>query len=329
MRFSKRLLAGIASCALLVLSGSAGAQETKKTMETRHFEVISVDGNKVVYKSEAGIKEVTLNDDFKLDVDGKTIAVKDLKPGMKGTAVITTTTTTTPVTVTEVRNAKVLATAGNAIIVRGQNGVRKFTIDDVQRPQHHDHPRGREGRPPEPARGRRPHRDDHHAASPHGHDRPRGPGEHPLAGPGSGGGSRGCSGSGSRTGGCAGSRARAQEASEDRQRLASGRPDGRPADRHGPASDRPASRPEQPVVSDSTVLQPRSSAPRARLFLGLRRRASASRRACWRSASSRNPARPGASRGCRAARTGSGSAGGSRGRPGSGPSTGSARRLRR
>lgn len=132
MRFSKRFLAGIASCALLVLSGSAGAQETKKSTETRHFEVISVDGNKVVYKSELGIKEVTLNDDFKLDVDGKTITVKDLKPGMKGTAVITTTTTTTPVTVTEVRNAKVLATAGNAIIVRGQNGVRKFTIDDVQ-----------------------------------------------------------------------------------------------------------------------------------------------------------------------------------------------------
>jgi LPXTG-motif cell wall-anchored protein len=50
---------------------------------------------------------------------------------MKGTAVITTTTTTEPVTVTEVRNAKVLATAGNAIIVRGQDGLRKFTLDDV------------------------------------------------------------------------------------------------------------------------------------------------------------------------------------------------------
>jgi LPXTG-motif cell wall-anchored protein len=132
MRYSRRLLAVLASCALLFLSGTAGAQETMKSKETRNFEVISVDGNKVVYKSEAGVREVTLPDDFKLTVEGgQQVTVRDLKPGMKGTAVITTTTTTTPVTVTEVRNATVLAKAGNAIIVRGQNGVRKFTVEDV------------------------------------------------------------------------------------------------------------------------------------------------------------------------------------------------------
>ena len=131
MALSKRLLAAWTGCALIFLAATAGAQTTTKSTEYRNFEVISVDGNKVVYKSEKGIREVTLPDDFKLTMDGKTIGVHDLKPGMKGTAAITTTTTTQPVTVTEVRNAKVLATAGNAIIVRGQNGVRKFTIDDV------------------------------------------------------------------------------------------------------------------------------------------------------------------------------------------------------
>lgn len=132
MTYSRRLLAVLASCALLFLSGTAGAQETTRTRETRNFEVISVDGNKVVYKSEAGVREVTLPSDFKLTVEGgQQVTVADLKPGMKGTAVITTTTTTTPVTVTEVRNATVLAKAGNAIIVRGQDGVRKFTVEDV------------------------------------------------------------------------------------------------------------------------------------------------------------------------------------------------------
>lgn len=131
MVLSRRLLAALVPCALALLSSVGSAQETKKTTETRSFEIISVDGNKVVYRSNGAVREVTVNDDFTLNMNGQTIGVHDLKPGMKGSAVITTTTTTEPVTVTEVRNARVLATAGNAIIVRGQDGLRKFTMDDV------------------------------------------------------------------------------------------------------------------------------------------------------------------------------------------------------
>jgi LPXTG-motif cell wall-anchored protein len=130
-RGSKWVLLAVASCALILLSGAAAAQETKKTTELRHFEIISVDGNKVVFRGDRGVREITLPDDFKLQMDGKEIGVADLKPGMKGTAVVTTTTTTKPVTVTEVRNAEVMAVAGNAVIVRGQNGLRKFTLEDV------------------------------------------------------------------------------------------------------------------------------------------------------------------------------------------------------
>lgn len=132
MALQRRLQVTLASCALILFCASAGAQETKKEVETRNFEIISVDGNKVVYRSSAGVKEITLADDFKLDMDGKKIGVHDLKPGMKGTAYLTRTTTTEPVVVTEVRSAEVLAVSGNTIIVRGQNGVRKFTIDDVR-----------------------------------------------------------------------------------------------------------------------------------------------------------------------------------------------------
>ena len=131
MALSRRLQAALASCALILFCAGAGAQETKKEVVTRNVEIISVDGNRVVYRTAAGVKEITLTDDFKLEMEGKKIGVHDLKPGMKGTAYLTTTTTTQPVVVTEVRNAEVLAVAGNAVIVRGKNGNRKFTIDDV------------------------------------------------------------------------------------------------------------------------------------------------------------------------------------------------------
>jgi hypothetical protein len=116
---------------LVLFCAAAGAQETKKEVVTKNFEIISVDGNRVVYRTASGVKEISLPDDFKLDMDGKKIGVHDLKPGMKGTAYLTTTTTTQPVFLTEVRNAEVLAVAGNAVIVRGENGYRKFTLDDV------------------------------------------------------------------------------------------------------------------------------------------------------------------------------------------------------
>jgi LPXTG-motif cell wall-anchored protein len=131
-RVSKLVFTALASFALLLVSGAARAQETTKTTEIVHFEVISVDGNHVVYRSDKGVKEATLPPDFKLDVDGKEITVADLKPGMKGTAHVVTKVTTTPVTVTEVRQAEVLNVSGNAIIVRGKNGPRKFTIEDVR-----------------------------------------------------------------------------------------------------------------------------------------------------------------------------------------------------
>ena len=131
MALPRPLQVALASCALVLFCAAAGAQETKKEVTTRDFEIISVDGNKVVYRSSAGVKEITLPDDFKLDIHGQPVGVHDLKPGMKGTAHLTTTTTT-PVYVTEVRNATVLDIVGNNLIVRGAQGVRKFTIDDVR-----------------------------------------------------------------------------------------------------------------------------------------------------------------------------------------------------
>jgi hypothetical protein len=132
MALPRRLQVALASCALVLFCAAAGAQETKKEVTARDFEIISVDGNRVVYRTAAGVKEITLPDDFKLDIHGQPVGVHELKPGMKGTAHLTTTTTTTPVVVTEVRNATVLEVSGANLIVRGQNGVRRFTLDDVR-----------------------------------------------------------------------------------------------------------------------------------------------------------------------------------------------------
>ena len=118
-------IAGIASGTLL-------AQTT--ATETKLFEVVSVDGNKVVVKGENGAaQEITVPDDFRLTVDGTPVAVRDLRPGMKGVARITTTTTVIPVTVTEVRQGKVVKVVGNSIIVRTAEGNQMFSEADVSK----------------------------------------------------------------------------------------------------------------------------------------------------------------------------------------------------
>jgi hypothetical protein len=120
----------IGCLSVLAWAAASPGATTSKT-ERREFEVISVEGNKVVYRSEEGVKEATLPDDFKLTMDGKQIGLADLKPGMKGTAIITTTTTSVPVAVTELVDAEVMAVAGNAIIVRMKDGYQKFTQEEM------------------------------------------------------------------------------------------------------------------------------------------------------------------------------------------------------
>lgn len=123
---------GLALATMFSVSASA-QQSTATTTQAKNFEIISVAGNKVVVKGDAGHQELTVPPDFQLTVDGRPVTVADLKPGMKGTATITTTTTTTPVTVTEVRNGEVFRVTGNSIIVRSENGLRMFSEGDAAR----------------------------------------------------------------------------------------------------------------------------------------------------------------------------------------------------
>jgi hypothetical protein len=115
----------------LVFAGALLAQTTA-TVNVRHFEVISVDGNKLVVRDERGTNEYTVPDDFRFTVDGKKMSVSELKAGMKGTATVTTTTTIKPVAVTEIREGVVLSAGQWSMIVRDSEGVRKkFTRDQL------------------------------------------------------------------------------------------------------------------------------------------------------------------------------------------------------
>src|SRR4029450_4131739 len=111
----------------------ASAQKKTTTSEVRRFQVVSVDGNKVVVKGQRGSQEITVPDDFRFTVNGKKISVHELKPGMKGSATITTTTTVTPVNTKQVRNAEVVQSSANSIIVRGAKGFQMYSEGEVEK----------------------------------------------------------------------------------------------------------------------------------------------------------------------------------------------------
>ena len=111
----------------LTFAGASFAQATTSaTVNARKFEVISVDGDQLVVRDEKGTSTITVPDGFRFTVDGKQLAVGDLKPGMKGTAVVTTTTTVTPVVITEIKKGLVLSVGPSSLIVKDEgDGVRK------------------------------------------------------------------------------------------------------------------------------------------------------------------------------------------------------------
>jgi LPXTG-motif cell wall-anchored protein len=134
MRLTTRwVLSAAISIGLSGLAVVASAQTSTTSTETKQFQVVSVDGNKVVARTAEGTKEYTIPEDFRFTVDGKQVSVHELQPGQKGTAKITTITTTTPVHVTEVKNGEVMQASGSSVIVRTANGIKMFNEGDLQK----------------------------------------------------------------------------------------------------------------------------------------------------------------------------------------------------
>jgi hypothetical protein len=110
------------ACVIFVTQG--WAQEVKT--EVARGEVVYVSGNDVVVKMESGeVKHVTVAPGATAVVDGKTITIKDLKPGMKLQRTITTTTTPRTVTTTRTVSGKVWHVSGNNVILTLPSGENK------------------------------------------------------------------------------------------------------------------------------------------------------------------------------------------------------------
>jgi LPXTG-motif cell wall-anchored protein len=126
---------GFLTAFVSLMAAVALAQEptTSETKETKKFQVIAVEGNQLVVKLPEGTRELTVPDDFRFNIDGKMLSVSELKPGMAGTATITTKTTSVPVTVTEVKNGVVTKTLGTSIVVATDGGYKMFSQSDIDK----------------------------------------------------------------------------------------------------------------------------------------------------------------------------------------------------
>ena len=123
----------LSAALVCVTAASVLAQTSATTSETKKFHVIAVDGNQLVVKLPEGTRELTVPDDFRFNVDGKMLSVSELKPGMNGTATITTKTTVTPVTVTEVKNGTVMQNMGSSVLVKTEGGMKMFSQGDMDK----------------------------------------------------------------------------------------------------------------------------------------------------------------------------------------------------
>ncbi len=130
---SRAMSKAVLAAAVVGLTSVAALAQQSTTSETKTFEVIAVQGNQLVVSLPEGTRELTVADDFRFTVNGQQLSVRELRPGMKGTATITTRTTVTPVTVTQVKNGTVAYAAGSTIIVRTDEGVRSFTQGEIDK----------------------------------------------------------------------------------------------------------------------------------------------------------------------------------------------------
>ena len=107
----------------------AAAVSAQTTTEVKNGTIVSVGDKSIFIKEASGtMREFDVAEDFHATVDGKDVALKDLKPGMKITATVKTVTTPVVVQTTQLKNAKVLKTSGGLLFVRESDGIHSYNI---------------------------------------------------------------------------------------------------------------------------------------------------------------------------------------------------------
>jgi len=124
MTKSRFFMVALAACALLAIAGVASAQYTV---------VAVLPDNTLVLKGPTGTKSYAVPAGTMFNVDGKSVAVADLKPGMAVTGQESGLASwkATDVMVHEQLKAKVMAVAGNSLLIRGSKGVEKYEWQDA------------------------------------------------------------------------------------------------------------------------------------------------------------------------------------------------------
>lgn len=133
---TKEVISAIVAMMLGVSLAGAGFAQTTSTTVTvseRKFEILAVDGNNLVVLDERGAYRLSVPEDFRFTIDGQKMSAKELKPGMKGTALVTKTTKISPVILTDIREGTVVDATTQSVIVRTKDGTKRFTqaqLDD-------------------------------------------------------------------------------------------------------------------------------------------------------------------------------------------------------
>lgn len=114
-----------------VIFATAGlvAAQASTTLEIKRGTVVSVWDNDLVVKMADGeTRHVEVPAGFTFTVDGKELQLNQLEPGMKLAAVIKTTTEPKTVQTTEVKKGEVVEVSGRVVMIRGEDGVKKYTV---------------------------------------------------------------------------------------------------------------------------------------------------------------------------------------------------------
>jgi opacity protein-like surface antigen len=120
----KKFVFVLAVVAAMTLSSVAVAQMT--SYDIRSGMVVSVYGNNLVVRENGVNKEYEVPEDFRFDIDGRSLSVDQLKPGMILTATVKTTTTPQVVYNEEVKKGQVLKVVGRTVVVRTEEGTKTF-----------------------------------------------------------------------------------------------------------------------------------------------------------------------------------------------------------
>jgi LPXTG-motif cell wall-anchored protein len=119
-----------------LLVGLVAGVAAAETIEIKNGVILGVNGNVLTVRGPEGVKEYTVPEDFRFNMDGRMLSVYDLKPGMPIAAKITTTKTPIEMTTTEIKEAKIIHTIGTAFAIKTKEGeTKKFSSKDIEKRQ--------------------------------------------------------------------------------------------------------------------------------------------------------------------------------------------------